>query len=282
MLMNPKDAAEMNTLMLGTKSPMLDVCVDPIVCTFQSPAAPASDAERVADQKAAVLRDYMAEHILSAGSAEEIDDRIEAVLDDGEYHRLVKELNDSVPHAAVARVLHEPLAPPKARFPRLTAIVGEPLMRNCDRLVGATLRVYIYVMLKTAVGSASSAETTAPPAPNLGLPPQLERSRYGVQVACAAVFALRAAEAQLHPDPDKVCHLVQRLIDGQRDYLRVFAGIPEVGQHIPTDLIPENERVDWQEMFARQTAANQGYQAALGEARRLGEDQYPGPVGRDE
>jgi hypothetical protein len=222
--------------------------------------------ERLAAKKSLALRKYVADRVFRAHTTAEIDEAIEDLLDDPKYQKLLHEAVEWVPQTMVTRMLREPTQAARERYPWLLPIVGDDLLDTLDRLILESFRAgFAALQWARHPAEGDGSESSAFPGPSPFL-----RARYGLVASAVAITAL--VEGEFGP-AWAVRYLVDRSIDGRKDYLRLFATVP--GADVPVDLIPEEERIDIRQIFPRYSAASGAYQSALEEARRRGTSYYP-------
>jgi hypothetical protein len=263
----------MSGLVTEAKIQLLEVPIEPLVSGLQE--APIRTGSEAARSVRVEFLSYIGRVLLSAASTDDLDDRIDDLLDDPKYHEYMERLAADAPAHSVVRRLAEKPAPPKDRMPNVTRVVGEAIMKACDRLLAATLRANAAAIAGIDEMTVDSTDTDI----GFGLPSDVVRAIYGYQVASAAIYGLRAADNANAADWI-VWHLIEKkLMGGLKDYLRLLAGIP--GVDVPFDLIPASERIEFASLVARSAAADTGYRSALSRARHGRKTVFP-PVSADD
>jgi hypothetical protein len=184
--------------------------------------------------------------LLAATSLDDLDDRIDAMIERPELSSVRSLLFASLPTSAI-----EPAALPEPS-PQAAAALGlgsQDLVREAFHLALAELMALERLSRKlgrSVLQAEAEALRTAKPLAFLSdprIPPEVSACALaGVRAEVCAFAYVRALLADVRPDPWLARAIAERWVEAQRSHLRLIASIPEA--EVPYDLVPASERMD--------------------------------------
>lgn len=116
---------------------------------------------------------------------------------------------------------------------------------------------------------------------NPSIPPPAKRAMLAATRADACAFGLlQALVSKQKPAPSLIWNIGARMLEGERQYLRLLASLP--GITIPEDIVPPEERLDLARLETVGRDAEWGFQILRFMAVQSGQDFYLPFPGRDD
>lgn len=206
--------------------------------------------------------------LLRAGSRDDLDDRLDELLDDPSFHHVAALMGGGIDWERVEVI--EDAAWPDA-FQRAVGAGQLPLLDEADRLMAAWAREIRRLASELAAGSGMpAAEEVARRSPVLltspDVPPELAMATAGGLRASATMLAFVWAAAHGHPiEPWLSRALAERLVAGLRANLRLLASMP--GSEVDESIVALDQRWDLEAIARRHALARQHAEKSLAEAR---------------
>lgn len=237
---------------------------------------------------------FVVERLAAATNEDDLDARIEAILEDDVFHRLYDATISLVTPQMVRNTLRATSKAP-SRLLEGAGRVNEAMARRAVRYEAACVSAWLQILGAIAKQSqqfSELAEELGDPATGpvdceevdngpLGfvrderLPPEVKMSMFGRWIAEVAVIGIGAAAERDYAGPWLIRALVERWTEGKRQYLRFLAGFPEVV--VPSELIAPSEVLDLERIFAEHVASQKAFETRVREASASDADVYPLP-----
>lgn len=229
-------------------------------------------------------------HLLTAQDRDDLRDRVDAVIEDPEFHATLFGL--------VRRSLDKPggLEDPLAQEPQLSELseVEEPLRKVCGpasaraihqgtRYMAEVLRVLHLYTRQPGVQEALRSEPGLQAAQSLAweivynpdIPPQLARGVLAGQRMGALELAMLAALVRGEPlAPWLGLAVAERWLEEAREYLRLLVALTP-GAVVSEELLPAEERLDVEALSLSMQQASRAFRELVEAAERAGEPIYP-------
>lgn len=210
--------------------------------------------------------------LLDAASLDDLAERVQEAI-------LSPELQQVSRHAARAMplALLEQTAAFREASPEVVRVLGEGPAKRLVELdsLGRAAASVLFQLLATLGPDALGAVDDDPLAIvyDATIPSCVGRCiLQGLRADACTLALTRAVERGERPAPWLMRALVDRLVDGQRDRLRLLASIP--GVSVPFEIIPEDQRFDLRKLAGQREASEARFQRWATEAEASGQDVY--------
>jgi len=231
------------------------------------------------------LQKYVAKHLVRAQSPEQVDEALDALLDDVSYVRMSDDVPNIDMKQALHRILFRSTNDAAKRFPMVASVIGQSKLEHCDKLILESLRGCFFILSQIASQRPDKNEVSKTPSfyngPRLtSMPSVLRRAIYGGQIATVCMIGIVEAEENAKLRTIAIVNrLSDRLIEGVLSILRLLAELP--GTDVSPDLVRPEERVPFDEMLRNDKAIQLSYAKTLDDAKRVNVYPYP-PVSADD
>jgi hypothetical protein len=198
--------------------------------------------------------------LLEAADASNLEQRLETVVVDPEFHRFNSEALRRFPFGDL-ELLAEDLSPPPEALVEAIGAGPAKVVSEAMPLAGACVSVLAQALVELGRQRfIAEASTIADDPMRLYANPHLHsRVKAGVlegALSSAAFLGIaHAVFSKRKPEPWLALALAERYRNGLREYLRVLASLEEVS--VPKELMPPNERLDMRALQREVDEANE-------------------------
>lgn len=251
---------------------------------FAFAAAPRSGEQRTTASELAagawaLLEEYVGSRLFACDSMPEFEDAFEALLEDLEYHRQQSALMEFVSAVKLAMLSPDP----PAHYRRGAGERNLDQLQRIGHLMAATAKAFLQAIsrMRPKPGSdpgSSLAEARAATAADPlfyiadeNCPPAVRAALAAGDRAALATVAVAAAASRRVRD-DQQSFLLDEWENGQREVLRLLAGMP--GVSLPAQMKPE-EVLPLNDLMHETALANAAFERQLQAARQTGAAIYP-------
>lgn len=243
-----------------------------------------SAEERAFVERFRLFSERYGEYLLEAGDREDLQARVDAVLEDPQFHQDHQRLNPPLTPAHFAEVARGAEGGRDMRDSEWARALGPasiPSMRKLDACMmeigrclgimlaqrGATLTAQMPPELATAHDPLAFLSNPSVPVPLARALLSGFRSNALLSAVCAVRFGQKSLEGWLG------LALAETLAKEMRGTLALVAAA--TGTEVPVDILPLDERLDMLWLFQSSQSVQQGYLRFNADAERSGEPVYP-------
>lgn len=227
------------------------------------------------------LEKYVRGKLHGAQSPAELEEAVDAVLEDEQFHALQADLRSLMTPRSVAEVAEGSGSPPDVLIDAAGS-ANRTLVDTAWELEAAVAHgwIQVFALLSKRGKPTDATAPQAPPPPLYYLtdprvPTAVKRGLLGNDRA--EVFVIGVGASCGHPVPPWMMRqMLDGWITGRRRYLEVLAAFPI---EVPATLIPPGERLSLEAINRDHALAEQGYKERLDKARASNLEVYPPIVG---